>query len=47
MAGVVNNQEPTFTITDTKLYIPVVTSSTQDNAKLLKQLKPGFKRTID
>ena len=29
----------TFTITDTKLYVPVVTLSTQDNAKLLKQLK--------
>ena len=28
-----------FTITDTKLYVPVVTLSTQDNAKLLKQLK--------
>ena len=29
----------TFTITDTKLCVPVVTLSTQDNAKLLKQLK--------
>ena len=28
-------QEPTFTITDTKLYVTVVTLSTQDNAKLL------------
>ena len=42
----VNNQVPTFTITETNLYVPVVTSSTQDNAKLLPQLKPGFKRTI-
>ena len=32
----------TFTITDTKLYVPVVTLSTQDNAKLLQQLKSGF-----
>ena len=40
-------QEPTFTITDTKLYVPVVTFSTQDNAKLLQQLKSGFKRTIN
>ena len=40
-------QEPTFTMTDTKLYIPVVTLSTQDNAKLLEQLKSGFKRTIN
>ena len=29
----------TFAITDTKLYIPVVTLSTQDNEKLLQQLK--------
>ena len=32
-----------FEITDTKLYIPVVTLSIQDNAKLLQQLKSGFK----
>ena len=31
-----------FTITDKKLYVPVVTLSTQDNAKLLQQLKSGF-----
>ena len=35
-----------FAITDTKLYVPVVTLSTQDNAKLLQQLKSGFRRTI-
>ena len=29
------NQGATFSITDTKLYVPVVTLSTQDNAKLL------------
>ena len=40
------NQVPTFTITETNLYVPVVTLSTQDNAKLLPQLKLGFKRTI-
>ena len=34
-------------MTDTKLYVPVVTLSTQDNAKLLQQLKLGFKRTIN
>ena len=34
-----DDQEPTFTITDAKLYVPVVTSSTQDNAKRLHQLK--------
>ena len=32
---------------ETKLYVPVVTLSTQDNAKLLQQLKSGFKRTIN
>ena len=34
-------------ITDTKLYVPVVTLSTQDNAELLQQLKPGFKRVVN
>ena len=34
-------------MTDTKLFVPVVTLSTQDNAKLLQQLKSGFKRTIN
>ena len=42
-----DRQVPSFTITDTKLYLPVVTLSTQDNAKLLTQLKSGFKKTID
>ena len=35
-----------FKITDTKLYVPVVTLSTQDNLKLLQQLKSSFRRTI-
>ena len=39
--------EGTFKINDTKLYIPVVTLSTEDNAKLLQQLKSGFKRTVN
>ena len=34
-------------ITETKLYVPFVTLSTQDNAKLLQQLKSGFKTTIN
>ena len=42
----VNNQVPTFTITETNLYVPLVTLSTQDNSKLLPQLKNGFERTI-
>ena len=40
-------QKPALTITDTKLYVPVVTFSTQDNAKLLEHLKSGFKRTMN
>ena len=36
----------TFKITDTKQYVPVVTLSTEDDNKLLEQLKLGFKRTI-
>ena len=39
--------EAKFAITETKLYVPVVTLSTQDNAKLLQQLKSGFKRAIN
>ena len=42
----VANQNPTFTITKTNLYAPVVTLLTQDNSKLLPQLKSGFKRAI-
>ena len=33
-------------ITETKLYVPVVTLSTQDNTKLPQQLKSVFTRTI-
>ena len=36
-----------FAITDTRLYVPVVTLSTKENAKLLQQLKSGFKRAIN
>ena len=42
----VADQVPAFTITEKNLYVPGVTLSTQDNAKLLPQLKSGFKRTI-
>ena len=37
----------TFAITDTKLFLSVVTKFTQDNTKQLQQLKSGFKRTIN
>ena len=41
------NQATAFAITDSKLHGPVVTLLTQDIAKLLQQLKSGFKRTIN
>ena len=41
------NLIPTFTVTETKLYVSVFTLSTQENVKLLPQLKSGFKRTIN
>ena len=43
----VANQNARFAITDTRLYVPVVTLSQQDNAKLLEQLQCGFKRVIN
>ena len=43
----VADQGATFTITETKRYVPVVTLSTQDNAKILTQLKSSCKRTIN
>ena len=36
----------TCKIIDTKLYVPVVTLSKENDTKLLEQLKSGFKRTI-
>ena len=36
----------TFKITNTKLYGPIVSLSTKDNVKLVKQLKEGFKRSV-
>ena len=38
--------EGKFAITETKLYVPVITLSTEDNEKLLQQLKTGFIKTI-
>ena len=43
----VNNQNAKSAITNTKLYVPVVTLSTQENTKFLQQLKSGFKRVIN
>ena len=36
----------TFQISNTKLYVPVVTLSINDNNKFLENIKQGFKRTI-
>ena len=50
-----NNNDPqeiiapsgaTFEITDTKLYVPAVTLSKENDIKLLEKLKSGFKKTI-
>ena len=41
------NWETKFKITDTQIYVPVVTLAIQDNEKLLQQLKSDFKRKID
>ena len=42
-----SNGAGTFEITDTKIYVPVVTLSTQENTKLLQKLKSSFKRVIN
>ena len=45
----VANNPPTgldFQITDTKLYVPIVTLSKENGRKLLEQLISGFKRTV-
>ena len=44
LSSIANNS--TFEITDTKLYLPVATLKTKDNAKLSKLLSEGFKRPI-
>ena len=50
-----NNNDPTaiialtgleFQVTASKLYVPAITLSTENDKKLLEQLKLGFKRTI-
>ena len=44
--AIVPPAELEFKITDTKLYVPVISLSKENDIKLLKQLKSGFKRTI-
>ena len=36
----------TFKITNTKLYVPIVTLSSKDNVKLVKLLEDGFNRPV-
>ena len=47
ISNAANNQATIFAVNDSKLYVPDVTLSTQDNAKLLEQIKSGIKRTIN
>ena len=44
VSSVAKNKE--FTITNAKLYVPIVTLLTDDNVKLTKQLSEGFKRSV-
>ena len=46
ISGGIDNQVQTLSITVAKHYIPVATLWTQENVKLLDQLKSGFKRII-
>ena len=46
ISNTAENQETTFSVTDKKNYVLVVTLSTDDNGKLLQQIKSGFKSTI-
>ena len=46
VAGINNPTTATFKIKVTKLYVPVVTLSAENDSTLLEQLKTGFKRTI-
>ena len=38
--------DTTFKITNTKLYVPIVTLGTKDNVNLTKQLNEGLKRPV-
>ena len=45
-ANAVGADSETFKMTDSKLYVPVVTLSAEDNARLAKQLDKGFKGPV-
>ena len=42
-----NSENATFKITDTKLYVSVVTLSKENDRKLLEKLKSGFKKLLN
>ena len=46
IAAIESPTDAKFKITDCKLYVPVVTSSAENDNKLLEQLKSGFRRSI-
>ena len=46
VAAIDNPTNASFKITDTKSYVPVVTLSTENDKRLLEQLKTGFKGTV-
>ena len=46
VAAIDNSANAIFQITDTKLYFPVLTLSTENDKRLLEQLRTVFKRTI-
>ena len=46
VTGSHDNKKPNFVITDTKLYVAVVTLSVQNNAKLLQHLKQVLKEQL-
>ena len=46
VAGTTNNQNPTFQINDTKLYVPVVTLSAQENINFFNNQKLVLKEQL-
>ena len=46
MPTAVTNQGTTFSINDTKLYLPIVTFSSQNNEKLLEKSKGALKEQL-
>ena len=44
--AIIDPKNATFQITDTKLYVPIITLTKANDKKLLEQLKSGFERTV-